>query len=79
MERVCGDVHDKCTRNHKRKRLSDVIQDVEQHMEENGPWKDKLSQHYKASEVTEAVEAIAAEKPPRLPRECTNLVWPDLA
>ena len=29
IERVFGDVHDKCTRNHKRKRLRDVGQDVE--------------------------------------------------
>jgi hypothetical protein len=66
MERVFGDVHDKCTRNHKRKRLHDVVQDVERHMEENGPWKYKLSQLYDASEVTEAVEAIAAEKHPKI-------------
>lgn len=37
IERAFGDVHDKCTRNHKRKRLRDLVQDVEQHMEENGP------------------------------------------
>ena len=62
IERAFGDVHDKCTRNHKRKRLREVIQDVERHLEENGPWKYKLSQLYDVPEVTEAVEAIAAEK-----------------
>jgi putative transposase len=66
IERVFGDVHDKCTRNHKRKRLRDVGQDVERHMEENGPWKYKLSQLYDAPEVTEAIEAIAAEKHPKI-------------
>jgi transposase len=43
IERVCGDVHDKCTRNHKRKRLRDLIQEVEQHMEAHGPWQYRLS------------------------------------
>ena len=37
IERAFGDVHDKCTWNHKRKRLRDVVQDVEQHIRENGP------------------------------------------
>jgi transposase len=37
IERVFGDVHDKCTRNHQRKRLRNLVQDVERHMEENGP------------------------------------------
>jgi DDE superfamily endonuclease/winged helix-turn-helix protein len=61
IERVCGDVHDKCTRNHTRKRLRDLVQDVERHMEENGPWQYRLSQLYEAPEVTAAVENIAAE------------------
>src|SRR5262245_41663086 len=38
MERVFGDVHDKCTRNHQRKRLRDLVQDVEWHVQDNGPW-----------------------------------------
>ena len=62
IERVFGDVHDKCTRNHTRKRLRDLIQDVERHMEENGPWQYRLSHLYDAPEVTAAVEHIAAEK-----------------
>jgi putative transposase len=62
IERVFGDVHDKCTRNHQRKRLRDLVQDVEQHMEENGPWQYKLSHLYDALEVTAAVEHIAAEE-----------------
>jgi len=44
IERVFGDVHDKCTRNHKRKRLRDVVQDVERHVQANGPWRYNLSQ-----------------------------------
>jgi putative transposase len=62
LERVFGDVHDKCTRNHTRKRLRDLIQDVERHMEANGPWQYRLSHLYEAPEVTAAVEYIAAEQ-----------------
>jgi transposase len=38
IERAFGDVHDKCTRNHRRKRLWTVVRDVEQHLSSNGPW-----------------------------------------
>jgi transposase len=62
IERVFGDVHDTCTRNHQRKRLRDLVKDVERHMEENGLWKYKLSHLYDAPEVTAAVEHIAAEQ-----------------
>jgi putative transposase len=62
IERVFGDVHDKCTRNHKRKRLRDLVQDVARHLEENGPWQYRLSQLYEVPEITAAVENIAAEK-----------------
>ena len=65
IERVFGDVHDKCTRNHKRKRLRDLMQDVERHVQANGPWQYKLSHLYAAPEVTAAVEHIAAEKQPK--------------
>jgi DDE superfamily endonuclease len=61
IERVFGDGHDKCTRNHQRKRLRDLVQDVERHMEENGPWQYRFSQLYDAPEITAAVERIAAE------------------
>jgi transposase len=62
IERVFGDVPDKCTRNHTRKRLRDLVQDVERHVQENGPWQYNLSQLYQAPEVTAAVEHIAAEE-----------------
>jgi transposase len=62
IERVFGDVHDKCTRNHKRKRLHNLIQDVARHMEANGPWQYRLSHLYEAPEVTAAVAYIAAEQ-----------------
>jgi transposase len=60
LERAFGDVHDQCTRNHQRKRLRDVVSDVERHLRQNGPWLYKLSQLYEAPEVTAAVERIAA-------------------
>jgi transposase len=62
IERVFGDVHDKWTRNHQRKRLRDLVQDVERHMEEHGPWQYRRSHLYDAPEVTAAVEHIAAEQ-----------------
>jgi hypothetical protein len=46
----------KGTRNHKRKRLCDVVQDVERHVQANGPWQYNLSQIYQAPEVTATVE-----------------------
>jgi hypothetical protein len=61
IERVFGAGHDKCTRNHKRKRLRDVGQDVERPLPHNGPWQYKLSQMYEAPEVTAAVEQISVE------------------
>jgi hypothetical protein len=64
IERVFGDVHDKCTRHHTRKRLRDLVQDVERHVQANGPWQDKLSQFYDTPEVTAAMENRAAEERP---------------
>jgi transposase len=40
IERAFGNVHDKCTRNHQRKRLRDLLRDVEYHLQANGPWGD---------------------------------------
>ena len=62
IERAFGDVHDKCTRNHQRKRIEDLVWDVEQHLSTNGPWKYKLSQLYYTPQVTAAVERITKEQ-----------------
>jgi transposase len=62
IERALGDVHDKCTRNHKRKRLRDLVSDVVWHLQENGPWLYKLSHVYDEPEVTAAVEYIVAKQ-----------------
>jgi transposase len=60
IERAFGDVHDKCTRNHTRKRMWHLVQDVQQHLAVNGPWPYVLSTLYYTSEVTAAVEALRA-------------------
>jgi transposase len=66
LERVFGDVHDKCTRHHKRKRLRDLMKDVERHVQVHGSYRHKISHVYNAPEGTAAVEDIAAEKHPKV-------------
>jgi transposase len=62
IERAYGDVHDCCTRNHRRTRLPALVADVEDHLQLNGPWKYQLSDLYDEPAVTAAVENIAAEE-----------------
>lgn len=66
IERAFGDVHDKCTRNHIRKRMWHLVQDVKQHLRNNGPWRYALSEIYYAPAVTAAVTAlqVALTAPP---------------
>lgn len=61
IERAFGDVHDCCTRNHRRKRLPELVADVEAHLQANGPWPYKLSRIYYEPMVTAAVEKLMAE------------------
>jgi transposase len=58
IERAFGDVHDKCTRNHTRKRIWDLVGDVDQHLQINAPWPYALSDLYYTAEVTAAVQAL---------------------
>jgi transposase len=60
IERAFGDVHDKCTRNHTRKRIWHLVQDVKQHLQVNGPWRYALSELYYTPEVTAAVQTLRA-------------------
>jgi putative transposase len=60
IERVFGDVHDKCTRNHKRRQLADLVADVKAHLRWNGPWRYKLSELYYTPEVTAALAELNA-------------------
>lgn len=63
IERAFGDVHDKCTRNHKRTLLADLVGDVVWHLKRNGPWRYQLSDIYYAPEIDQAVaELVAARK-----------------
>jgi transposase len=62
IERAFGDVHDLCTRNHTRKRLPDLVADVEAHLHVNGPWTYQLSELYYEPAVTAAVEKIARDE-----------------
>jgi transposase len=54
IERIFGDTHDKVTRNHKRKRLRDLVADVRRHLDHNGPWPYQLSAIYQEPEVRAA-------------------------
>jgi transposase len=71
IERAFGDVHDKCTRNHKRKRLGALVKDVAQHLSANGPWQYELSELYYTPEVTAAVEVLLTAN--TAPREISQL------
>jgi len=65
IERAFGEVHDKCTRNHTRKRMWHLVQDVKQHLRVKEPWPYALSEIYYTPEVTAAVAALqAASSPP---------------
>jgi len=55
IERVYGDLHDNCTRNHRRKRMRELVADVIWHFKVNGPWRYRLSEIYYTAEVTKAV------------------------
>ncbi len=71
LERAFGDVHDKCTRNHRRKRLWALVRDVEQHLASNGPWQYELSEMYYTPEVTAAVQVLLTTK--TAPEETSQL------
>lgn len=60
IERAFLDVHDKCTRNHRRKRLRDLVADVVWHLKVNGPWRYCLSEIYDTPEVMQAVAELEA-------------------
>ena len=58
IERAFGDVHDKCTRNHKRTKIADPVGDVVWHLKRNGPWRYKLSSIYYEPEVDAALAEL---------------------
>ena len=66
IERAFGEVQEKCTRNHQRHRLDDLVWDVEQHFLTNGPWHYHLSQLYYTPAVTAALDRLTQH--PHLPQ-----------
>jgi hypothetical protein len=58
IARAFGEVYDECTRNHTRKRMWHLGQNVKQHLRVNGPWRYALSEIYYTPEVTATVEAL---------------------
>jgi putative transposase len=62
IERVFGDTHDKVTRNHKRKRLRDLVADVGRHLDRNGPWRYQLSSLYQEPEITTVLKELRQDK-----------------
>jgi transposase len=72
IERAFGDVHDKCTRNHTRRRIWHLVQDVKQHLRVNGPWRYAPSEIYYTPEVTAAVATLHAAL--ATPAEISQLV-----
>ena len=63
IERAFGDVHDLYSRHHARKRLLDLVADVVEHLDVNGPWQYTLSDIYYDPAVTAAVEKRTMEQP----------------
>jgi transposase len=58
IERIFGDAHDKVTRNHKRKRLRDLVADASRYLDRHGPWEYRLSTIYQEPEVTAALRRL---------------------
>jgi DDE superfamily endonuclease len=65
IERVFWEVHDKCTRNQRRKKIEQLVEDVQQHLEVNDPWPYKLSEIYYTAEVTAAVNELEKQHLPK--------------
>jgi transposase len=61
IERLFGDTHDKVTRNHTRKQIWRLVEDVKRHLAQNGPWHYRLSEIYFTAEVTAAVQRLKSQ------------------
>lgn len=62
IERIYGDVHDHVTRNHRRKRMRDLVADVIRFLEQHGPWHYQLSAIYDEPAVTAALRKLQRNK-----------------
>jgi DDE superfamily endonuclease len=61
IARAFGEVHDLCTRNHTRTRLQDLVAEVVEPLDVNGPWPYNRSDIYNDPAVTAAVERMIME------------------
>ena len=61
IERLFGDTHDKVTRNHTRKQIWRLVEDVKRHLAENGPWQYRLSEIYFTAEVTAMMQRLKTQ------------------
>jgi hypothetical protein len=71
LERACGAVHDKGTRNHTRPRMWHLVRDLKRHLRVNGPWPYALSELYYTPAVTAAVATLRVAQ--RAPTVITQL------
>jgi len=62
IERIFGDVHDHITRNHKRKRIRDLVSDVTRYLAQHGPWRYRRSEIYDTPEVTAALHKLQRQR-----------------
>jgi hypothetical protein len=61
IERLFGDTHDKVMRNHSRKQIWRLVEDVKRHLTQNGPWRYRLSKIYFTAEVTAVVQGLETQ------------------
>ena len=61
IERIFGDTPDKVTRNHRRKQIWRLVEDVKRHLAENGRWPYRLSEIYFTAEVTAMVRYLKTQ------------------
>jgi transposase len=61
IERLFGDTHDKVTRNHTRRQIWRLVEDVKRHLAENGPWRYRLSEIYFTAEITAAMRHLKTQ------------------
>jgi putative transposase len=61
IERLFGDTHDKVTRNHTRKQIWRLVEDVKRHLARNGPWRYRLSEIYFTAEVTAMMQCLKTQ------------------
>jgi transposase len=65
IERLFGDIHDHCTRNHKRRCLDELLQDVLDFIHQHRSWPYRLSSIYHEPEVSSALASLPPESPPK--------------